>query len=148
MTSITYDAYSTTVRYLPSSYPALRNNAFLFFGFLRSNRTGSIYPHCFTVLATNPSPRTLTGKPENRTKRLGSFTRKLVIPFPSPIITSHHHPPQEQAQFEAIREQLKKDESTKPAGNSTSQGSEKDFEGGFGGQEDLEDRYATTSGEH
>jgi len=25
---------------------------------------------------------------------------------------------------------------------------DKDFEGGFGGQEDLEDRYATTSGEH
>ncbi|KAJ7771678.1 hypothetical protein B0H16DRAFT_1714900 [Mycena metata] len=25
---------------------------------------------------------------------------------------------------------------------------ERDFEGGFGGQEDLEDRYATTSGEH
>ena len=24
----------------------------------------------------------------------------------------------------------------------------RDFEGGFGGQEDLEDRYATTSGEH
>lgn len=24
----------------------------------------------------------------------------------------------------------------------------KDIEGGFGGQEDLEDRYATTSGEH
>ncbi|KAF8630414.1 hypothetical protein AX15_002965 [Amanita polypyramis BW_CC] len=24
----------------------------------------------------------------------------------------------------------------------------KDFEHGFGGQEDLEDRYATTSGEH
>ncbi|KLO14166.1 hypothetical protein SCHPADRAFT_872957 [Schizopora paradoxa] len=24
----------------------------------------------------------------------------------------------------------------------------KDFEGGFGGQEDLEDRYASTSGEH
>jgi len=23
-----------------------------------------------------------------------------------------------------------------------------EFEGGFGGQEDLEDRYATTSGEH
>jgi len=23
-----------------------------------------------------------------------------------------------------------------------------DFEGGYGGQEDLEDRYATTSGEH
>ncbi|KAF7295347.1 hypothetical protein MIND_01074100 [Mycena indigotica] len=25
---------------------------------------------------------------------------------------------------------------------------DKDFEGGHGGQEDLEDRYATTSGEH
>ncbi|GJE95164.1 IATP ATPase inhibitor [Phanerochaete sordida] len=25
---------------------------------------------------------------------------------------------------------------------------DRDFEGGFGGQEDLEDRYATTSGEH
>jgi len=25
---------------------------------------------------------------------------------------------------------------------------DKDFEGGFGGQEDLEDRYATTSGDH
>ncbi|KAJ7632161.1 hypothetical protein FB45DRAFT_1026351 [Roridomyces roridus] len=25
---------------------------------------------------------------------------------------------------------------------------ERDFEGGFGGQEDLEDRFATTSGEH
>lgn len=24
----------------------------------------------------------------------------------------------------------------------------RDIEGGFGGQEDLEDRYATTSGEH
>lgn len=42
----------------------------------------------------------------------------------------------EQAQLAAIREQLKKDEK------------DKDFEGGFGGQEDLEDRYATTSGEH
>jgi ATPase inhibitor, mitochondrial len=25
---------------------------------------------------------------------------------------------------------------------------ERNFEGGYGGQEDLEDRYATTSGEH
>jgi hypothetical protein len=25
---------------------------------------------------------------------------------------------------------------------------DRDFEGGFGGQEALEDRYATTSGEH
>jgi hypothetical protein len=25
---------------------------------------------------------------------------------------------------------------------------DRDYEAGFGGQEDLEDRYATTSGEH
>ena len=47
---------------------------------------------------------------------------------------------QEQAQLSAIRDQLieKNDEAQKG----------RDFEGGFGGQEDLEDRYATTSGEH
>jgi len=48
---------------------------------------------------------------------------------------------QEQAQLAAIREQMKKNEQSKPQ-------PERDFEGGFGGQEDLEDRYATTSGEH
>jgi len=46
----------------------------------------------------------------------------------------------EQAQIAAIREQMK--------GGDKSQPQDKDFEGGFGGQEDLEDRYATTSGEH
>lgn len=49
---------------------------------------------------------------------------------------------QEQAQLAAMREQMAKEtkEGTARA--------DKDFEGGFGGQEDLEDRYATTSGEH
>jgi len=47
----------------------------------------------------------------------------------------------EQEQLAAIREQKKKDEESVPD-------SSKDFEGGFGGQEDLEDRYATTSGDH
>ncbi|EPT06074.1 hypothetical protein FOMPIDRAFT_41906, partial [Fomitopsis schrenkii] len=32
--------------------------------------------------------------------------------------------------------------------DSASKARDRDFEGGFGGQEDLEDRYATTSGEH
>jgi len=54
----------------------------------------------------------------------------------------------EQAQFQAIRDQLKKDETNKPAGNNSTSTGDRDFEGGFGGQEDLEDRYATTSGEH
>ncbi|KAK7049321.1 hypothetical protein VNI00_005922 [Paramarasmius palmivorus] len=43
----------------------------------------------------------------------------------------------EQAQLAALREQLQKDKEK-----------DRNFEGGFGGQEDLEDRYATTSGEH
>ena len=42
---------------------------------------------------------------------------------------------QEQEQLAALRE-------------SASKARDNDFEGGFGGQEDLEDRYATTSGEH
>ncbi|KAF8582065.1 hypothetical protein K439DRAFT_1352265, partial [Ramaria rubella] len=41
----------------------------------------------------------------------------------------------EQAQLAALREQSQGD-------------NPKDIEGGFGGQEELEDRYATTSGEH
>ncbi|KAG6917781.1 hypothetical protein DXG01_001053 [Tephrocybe rancida] len=51
---------------------------------------------------------------------------------------------QEKAQLAAIR----KDAEAKNSSQSTAQQPEKDFEGGFGGQEDLEDRYATTSGEH
>ncbi|KAF9451066.1 hypothetical protein P691DRAFT_808909 [Macrolepiota fuliginosa MF-IS2] len=47
----------------------------------------------------------------------------------------------EQEQLAAIKEQLDKSKESIPDPN-------KDFEGGFGGQEDLEDRYATTSGDH
>ena len=47
----------------------------------------------------------------------------------------------------ALREQLQKEESAKKEEASTHP-MDRDFEGGFGGQEDLEDRYATTSGEH
>ena len=47
----------------------------------------------------------------------------------------------------ALREQLQKEEVAKKAEASTHP-MERDLEGGFGGQEDLEDRYATTSGEH
>ncbi|KIK63585.1 hypothetical protein GYMLUDRAFT_241512 [Collybiopsis luxurians FD-317 M1] len=55
----------------------------------------------------------------------------------------------EQAQLAAIRDQSKQDEGTNSASNTTSASAQdRDFEGGFGGQEDLEDRYATTSGEH
>ncbi|OBZ75885.1 hypothetical protein A0H81_04114 [Grifola frondosa] len=48
----------------------------------------------------------------------------------------------EQAQLAAIHDEvMKKQAESKPE-------AERDFEGGFGGQEDLEDRYATTLGEH
>lgn len=49
----------------------------------------------------------------------------------------------EQAQLAALKDQTGKEE-TKVNEIQKDQ----DFEGGFGGQEDLEDRYATTSGEH
>lgn len=51
---------------------------------------------------------------------------------------------QEQAQLQAIRESVKKENEAKNAADAR----DRDFEGGFGGQEDMEDRYATTSGEH
>jgi hypothetical protein len=54
---------------------------------------------------------------------------------------------QEQAQLRAIHDQLQKDNDLNVKKDSAAD-KEKDFEGGFGGQEDLEDRYATTSGEH
>jgi ATPase inhibitor, mitochondrial len=51
--------------------------------------------------------------------------------------------PQEQEQLAALRA---KQQQTSSA--TTTQPARDDIEGGFGGQEDLEDRYATTSGEH
>ncbi|KAI0748316.1 hypothetical protein C8Q80DRAFT_1270736 [Daedaleopsis nitida] len=50
----------------------------------------------------------------------------------------------EQEQLQAIRDELAKKQQQQPAKSEL----DKDFEGGFGGQEDLEDRYATTLGEH
>lgn len=52
---------------------------------------------------------------------------------------------QEQEQLAALR--AKSSDASKPA-SSTNTSKDRDFEGGYGGQEDLEDRYATTSGEH
>ncbi|GJJ12024.1 hypothetical protein Clacol_006264 [Clathrus columnatus] len=58
----------------------------------------------------------------------------------------------ERAQLEALRKDLMTEEkhTEKVEQNTANQEKnlERDFEGGFGGQEDLEDRYATTSGEH
>ncbi|TFK55155.1 hypothetical protein OE88DRAFT_1732421 [Heliocybe sulcata] len=48
----------------------------------------------------------------------------------------------ERSQLEAIRKDLQASQ------DSASKQQSHDFEGGHGGQEDLEDRYATTSGEH
>jgi len=53
----------------------------------------------------------------------------------------------EQEQLAAIRDNSnKKDE--QGTGGLTSNAPGSDIEGGYGGQEGLEDRYATTSGEH
>jgi len=50
--------------------------------------------------------------------------------------------------LDAIREGMKKGDESKAAGPQPGSERDRNFEGGFGGQEDLEDRYATTSGEH
>ncbi|KIO22642.1 hypothetical protein M407DRAFT_27830 [Tulasnella calospora MUT 4182] len=54
----------------------------------------------------------------------------------------------EQQQLAALRDKLEKDSA--PAANSRNSSTlpTGDIEGGYGEQEDLEDRYATTSGEH
>ncbi|TFL07692.1 hypothetical protein BDV98DRAFT_588159 [Pterulicium gracile] len=62
----------------------------------------------------------------------------------------------EQAQLRALRDTIGKDASTNTSDASTSTSSKPGsmsepthgYEGGFGGQEDLVDKYATTSGEH
>jgi len=64
----------------------------------------------------------------------------------------------EQEQFAAIRKRQAEEKnsansSTVTLDRNTEMNTElnatnRDHEGGFGGQEDLEDRYATTSGEH
>lgn len=57
---------------------------------------------------------------------------------------------QEQEQLTAIRDKLKHpdQEGKAPVTQEDHKLMDRNFEGGFGGQEDLEDRYATTLGEH
>ncbi|KAJ7197146.1 hypothetical protein GGX14DRAFT_375339, partial [Mycena pura] len=60
---------------------------------------------------------------------------------------------QEQEQLAQLRTELDaKSSAAETAADAKSSAAvdarDRDFEGGFGGQEDLEDRYATTSGEH
>jgi len=57
---------------------------------------------------------------------------------------ARHVRQKEQAQLETIKHDLEKAEHQKTSEPAL----ERDFEGGYGGQEDLEDRYATTCGEH
>jgi len=85
-------------------------------------------------------------------KKRNTFARRRDLPRGYYI--NHYLPAlyiQEQAQLAALHEEQEKrstasnDNTTKDAASSTK---DRDFEGGFGGQEDLEDRYATTSGEH
>jgi len=54
----------------------------------------------------------------------------------------------EQSQLATIRNQMKEDIVNTVQEDTGAKPKENDFEGGFGGQEDLEDRYATTGGEH
>jgi hypothetical protein len=94
------------------------------------------------------SIRILPSSQENGQKKLGTSVRKQVDNI---IWRNRKTKPiaQDQAQLEALRQESEGKEHQKPS--TTQKGvhpMDKDFEGGFGGQEDLEDRYATTSGEH
>ncbi|KAI0093573.1 hypothetical protein BDY19DRAFT_917694 [Irpex rosettiformis] len=53
----------------------------------------------------------------------------------------------EQEQLKALRDQSQS-KSTTTNDSTEAARQDKPYEAGFGGQEDLEDRYATTSGEH
>jgi ATPase inhibitor, mitochondrial len=56
---------------------------------------------------------------------------------------------QEQEQLASLRAQSEaKTDSEQAKSSSGIPREDRDYEAGFGGQEDLEDRYATTSGEH
>jgi hypothetical protein len=57
---------------------------------------------------------------------------------------------QEQEQLAALRAKSDAQDIVNTSGTTQSSQPARrdDIEGGFGGQEDLEDRYATTSGEH
>ncbi|KAJ7739704.1 hypothetical protein DFH07DRAFT_840119 [Mycena maculata] len=52
----------------------------------------------------------------------------------------------EEEQLAALRAEM--DSKVESTSAEAADARERDFESGFGGQEDLEDRYATTSGEH
>jgi len=54
----------------------------------------------------------------------------------------------EQSQLAALRAEKDTKATTADEAKTAADARGRDFEGGFGGQEDLEDRYATTSGEH
>jgi hypothetical protein len=70
-------------------------------------------------------------------------TLSLDFPHPSSTYLHRHVILQEQAQLAALRDQIDKSGDT-----TTNNAAKRDIEGGFGGLEDFEDRYATTSGEH
>ncbi|KAI1794547.1 hypothetical protein LXA43DRAFT_1091613 [Ganoderma leucocontextum] len=55
---------------------------------------------------------------------------------------------QEAEQLKAIRDELANKQPAEPEPEPAKSELDRDFEGGYGGQEDLEDRYATTCGEH
>ncbi|TFY63953.1 hypothetical protein EVJ58_g2934 [Rhodofomes roseus] len=93
---------------------------------------------------------TTPGKPGSKERRRSTPGRRSVhIPYinqsaDTDVLTSGAAHLQEQEQLAALRSSAagKTQSASKPGEL------ERDFEGGFGGQEDLEDRYATTSGEH
>jgi hypothetical protein len=83
--------------------------------------------------------------------------KSFLSPFPQVCedqIELRNTFPKEQEQLAILKEKLEADEAVErdaaaPAAEAAPPARNRDeFEGGYGGQEDLEDRYATTYGAH
>ncbi len=94
-----------------------------------------------------PVRRIRLGRAKNKAKKQPTLEQRFAALLLLPGLTHFKYYSQEQEQLKAIREQSQ----TKALSASTDSEAarqDKPYEAGFGGQEDLEDRYATTSGEH
>jgi len=77
-----------------------------------------------------------------------SFLASLLPVASQHVTTTRLCLPREQEQLASLRAQSGDAASQKAQPSASIPREDRDYEAGFGGQEDLEDRYATTSGEH
>lgn len=97
-----------------------------------------------------PVRRIRLGRAKNKAKKQPTLEQRFLPPLLLTILNvrlTRTSCSQEQEQLKAIREQSQA-KALSASTDSEAARQDKPYEAGFGGQEDLEDRYATTSGEH